>query len=56
MKQLNNTELLAIIGGVTISGAFINSIASGITKMLDLGRSLGTAIRRVTGNNLCPIR
>jgi len=56
MKELNKIELLAIIGGVNITGALINSLTTGINRVLDLGRSLGTAIRRVTGRNLCPIR
>ena len=56
MQKLETNELLTIVGGVNISGALINSLTTGINRLLDLGRALGTAIRRVTGNKLCPIR
>ena len=55
MKELNNNELLSIDGGVSISGPLINSITKGITTLLDMGRSLGTAIRRIGSNNVCPL-
>lgn len=54
MKILNKSELLEINGGA-ISGTFISSIVKGINSLLDLGRSLGTAIRRVIGKNICPL-
>ncbi|HHU54480.1 MAG TPA: hypothetical protein GXZ63_01535 [Mollicutes bacterium] len=55
MEILNKPELLKIEGGLTISGSLISSMVRGITVILELGRSLGTAIRRVAGNNLCPL-
>lgn len=55
MKKIDNEELFLIVGGINITGTLINSITSGITKILDLGRSLGTAIRRVIGNSVCPL-
>lgn len=53
MKELNNNELLSVEGG-SISGTLISSIARGINTVLDLGRSLGSAIRRIGNNNVCP--
>lgn len=55
MKKLDNQELLSINGGLTISGTLINSLVKGISVILDLGRALGTAIRRVTSSTLCPL-
>ncbi len=55
MYILTKEELLNIEGGLTISGSLINSLARGASVLLDLGRSLGTAIRRLVGNNLCPL-
>lgn len=55
MKELNNNELLCIEGGINITGSFINSLVRGVDIILDLGRSLGTAIRRVQNNNICPV-
>lgn len=55
MKELNKEELVCIDGGVNISGTLISSISRGITTLLDLGRSFGTAIRRIGSNNVCSI-
>ena len=54
MKELTNKELLEISGGA-ISAAFINALARGISTVLDLGRSLGTAIRRIFSGSICSI-
>lgn len=52
MKQLNKQELLQISGGA-ISGSLINAFIRGISTILDLGRSLGTAIRRIQTGQFC---
>ena len=53
MKRLDDEKLMTIEGGLSISGAIINSITSGIKVFLDLGRSFGTALRRVMANKTC---
>lgn len=55
MRKLEEKELYYIVGGLDISGAVINSFARGIKVLFDLGRSFGTAIRRLAANSLCPI-
>lgn len=56
MKVINSEEqLFAIAGGVNVSGSIINAFATGIKTVMDVGRSLGTAIRRITLGNLCRI-
>ncbi len=52
MKILNKQELLMISGGA-ISGSLINAFIRGINTILDLGRSLGTAIRRIQTKQFC---
>ncbi len=52
MKELNKQELLQISGGA-ISGSLINAFIRGISTILDLGRSLGTAIRRIQTKQFC---
>lgn len=52
--KLEKEEMLKINGG-GISGTIINSIIRGLNSILELGRSLGTAIRRLTANNLCQL-
>ncbi len=52
MIQLKRAELLEIYGG-SINGTLINAFARAINSLLDLGRSLGNAIRRIASGNLC---
>jgi len=54
MKDLNKEELLNVDGG-SISGTLISSLTRGINTLLDMGRSLGTAIRRIGSGNVCPL-
>lgn len=51
---LNKEELLQISGG-GISGTLINAFVRGINTILDLGRSLGSALRRVREHNICQL-
>ncbi len=53
--ELNKQELLEIYGGLSISGTLINSFVRGINVILELGRSVGTAIRRIGSNNVCSL-
>lgn len=52
---LSNVELAEVTAGVNLSGSLISAFTRGITVLLDLGRSLGSSIRRVTRGRLCPI-
>ena len=52
MKVLERQELLEISGGA-VSGALLNSIVRGLSTIIDLGRSLGTAIRRIQTGQYC---
>lgn len=54
MKGLNDNELMNVSGGA-ISGTLISSLTRGINTLLDMGRSLGSAIRRIGSNNVCPL-
>ena len=53
--ELNKNQLLNVVGGINISGTLINSIVKGINSILDLGRSFGTAIRRISSKNICSL-
>jgi len=54
MQELSNEQLLIVIGGA-ISGSLINAFARGIQAIMDVGRSLGNAIRRITSNSICKL-
>ena len=49
-------ELVLIVGGSNISGTILNAIVRAINAALEVGRSLGTAIRRVKTRQICPIK
>ncbi len=55
MNRIEDRELDNIIGGDTISGTVINAFANIIELLLDAGRRVGSAIRRVSEGNLCPL-
>lgn len=55
MKELKKQELLQIAGGISLNGTIINALCRGIDALLNVGRSLGSAIRRWEGNSKCPI-
>lgn len=55
MKKLNKNEMLNVTGGINWSGTFINSLSKAVKTIMDLGRALGSSIRRIVGGTYCPI-
>ena len=49
--QLRDSELTKYIGGA--NATFLNAIIRGFIFVLDLGRTIGTAIRRGVSGNAC---
>ena len=52
--KLTNNELKMVIAGATISSSLINSFFKGVNALLDIGRYLGSSIRRITEKSICP--
>lgn len=52
--NLTKKELCEIVGGA-VTASFLNAIARGINVILDLGRSVGSAIRRIGNGTVCPL-
>jgi hypothetical protein len=50
---MTTCELIAIKGGTGFSGTVISAIVRAFTLALELGRSLGTAIRRSKTKKYC---
>lgn len=50
--KLSKNEQLSIYGG-SVSSTMVNAIVKGISLLIDLGRSLGSTIRRASENNFC---
>lgn len=53
--MLEKEELLNVVGGINITGSLISSIYKGISTIMDVGRSLGSAIRRAMEGSMCPL-
>ncbi len=54
MKELSKEQLLNITGGA-ITATLINAIVRGVSVFLDVGRSVGSALRRLISGNKCSI-
>ena len=52
MKKLKTQELQKITGG-NLSGTIISAFTRAVNTIMDLGRSLGDAIRRIQNGNIC---
>lgn len=50
--KLDRKELLNIKGGAA-SATLINAIVKGISLLMELGKTLGSTIRRVSANKTC---
>ncbi len=55
MKNISELELKDIIGGTSISGSLINAITSLIDFVYDIGKSIGSSIRRISSDKICSI-
>ena len=51
--ELEKEKLLQIEGGVNLTGTLITAFTKAINSLLDVGRSLGTAIRRINSGQIC---
>ena len=58
MRRLNNHELALVVGGFSfnLTGVIINALVNAGKFIFDTGRNVGSSIRRISGNNLCPLR
>ncbi len=56
--KLNKKELLQVNGGARVASysSFINALSRGMSSIMDVGRSLGTAIRRIQSRSVCGLR
>lgn len=50
--KIDNNKLIMISGG-SITAAYLNAAARAINTILDLGRTVGSSIRRAVTKNYC---
>ena len=55
MKKLNDSELSLVVGG-NISGTVLQYATKLLSTVFDLGRTLGSSIRRIYDGAVCPIQ
>ena len=53
MRALENQELINVNGG--IAATTINYFCKLVNTVFDIGRALGSAIRRVESDNICSL-
>lgn len=53
MKELKKKETELIFGGAGITASLINALSKGFNFFSDLGRYLGSSIRRIFNNSYC---
>ena len=51
--MINNSELKNIRGGISFTAALMAAISKNITTILNLGQTLGSALRRILRKNYC---
>ena len=56
MKEINNQDLLVIAGGFSITGVIIKEATNLLRFVYNTGQAFGSSLRRMSGNNLCPLR
>jgi hypothetical protein len=52
--ELTTVELQNTIGG-QVTASYLNYLIRGASLLLELGRSLGTAIRRINSKKICSL-
>lgn len=54
MNKLSNEELIRVIGGAnTLTASFLTAISKCIDSLLEVGRSIGSALRRLSSHDIC---
>lgn len=56
MNRLEDCNLEKIYGGGSISGTLVNAFTNIIKVLYDAGHAVGSSIRRINEDNLCPIK
>ena len=55
MNRIDDCKLETIVGGASISGTILNAFTNIIRILYEAGSGVGSAIRRLSENNLCPL-
>ena len=53
--KIEKEELLTIFGGVSLTSSLISSVYRAASTVFEIGKALGSSIRRMINGSLCPI-
>ncbi len=56
MTKLSKEELQKVNGGIDLTGTLLNSFTSLIKILLETGRAVGSSLRRIEENQICPLK
>ncbi len=57
MKKIEEERLENIVGGSSnISGTIINAFVNVIKLLIDAGESVGSSLRRISADSICPLK
>ena len=56
MREVSNEELTNITGGGDITAPIINALTNVFKILYEAGSGLGSAIRRIANNSMCPTK
>lgn len=51
--MITDTELKTIYGGFSFSAAFLNALVKGVSTFFEIGKRIGSSIRRVKTGTIC---
>lgn len=53
--KLTKEQLIKIQGGGWLTGTILNAVIKGVGTIFELGKSLGSAIRRISAGSVCTV-
>lgn len=56
MEQIKKDELYQIKGGTSLSSAMVSSFTSMIKALFAIGQNLGSSLRRIHEDMMCPLK
>ncbi len=58
MERVKNEEMKNIKGGgtITFNATFLNAIYKISSLVFDIGKELGSSIRRISTDSVCPVK
>ncbi len=55
MNKIDEEKLSSIEGGMSFSSSLLNAVTGLFKLLMDAGRSLGSSVRRMSEDKMCPL-